>query len=318
MKKFGFTLAEVLITLAIIGVVAAMTIPTLVANYQEKSWRTAATVFERKLTEALKVMNTQGTLAGHATTESFVEELSKHLKITNVCQNNDLQSCFSSKITWGGNSSQPEEIDMSKIKSSRNFGQKDWNTNIVGIQLINGINALIAYNPTSSCIQDPYSNQVTGVDCVSVLYDITGFKTPNIEQKDILGLNVVINNGCFVEVPGYGCVINLEKNYSALDTTKDEFKDWDPKYTHSSNYWAGAMKKCSDMGYKLPGENELVAILDYIRKNTNSEGMYMSTYYFSSRNYTTQWGAGCGVHYSSGSTTCNISKSSIHPLLCVE
>lgn len=32
----GFTLAEVLITLGIIGVVAAMTIPTLIANYQKK------------------------------------------------------------------------------------------------------------------------------------------------------------------------------------------------------------------------------------------------------------------------------------------
>ena len=35
-KKAAFTLAEVLITLAIIGVVAAMTIPTLISNYQEK------------------------------------------------------------------------------------------------------------------------------------------------------------------------------------------------------------------------------------------------------------------------------------------
>ncbi len=34
-KHFGFTLAEVLITLGIIGVVAAMTLPTLVANYQK-------------------------------------------------------------------------------------------------------------------------------------------------------------------------------------------------------------------------------------------------------------------------------------------
>ena len=31
-KRFGFTLAEVLITLGIIGVVAAMTIPTLIQN----------------------------------------------------------------------------------------------------------------------------------------------------------------------------------------------------------------------------------------------------------------------------------------------
>ncbi|MBE7709855.1 MAG: prepilin-type N-terminal cleavage/methylation domain-containing protein, partial [Cyanobacteria bacterium SIG32] len=83
----AFTLAEVLITLAIIGVVAAMTIPTLVANYQTRAWNTSATVFDRKLTEALKVMNVQGTLAGYQTTESFVEELSKHFKTTKICAN---------------------------------------------------------------------------------------------------------------------------------------------------------------------------------------------------------------------------------------
>jgi prepilin-type N-terminal cleavage/methylation domain-containing protein len=44
----GFTLAEVLITLAIIGVVAALTIPSVVKNYQKtqttaklrKAWAT--------------------------------------------------------------------------------------------------------------------------------------------------------------------------------------------------------------------------------------------------------------------------------------
>ena len=36
MNKNGFTLAEVLITLAIIGVVAALTIPSLVAQYQKR------------------------------------------------------------------------------------------------------------------------------------------------------------------------------------------------------------------------------------------------------------------------------------------
>ena len=38
--QVGFTLAEVLITLGIIGVVAAMTIPTLMTNYQKKSTAT--------------------------------------------------------------------------------------------------------------------------------------------------------------------------------------------------------------------------------------------------------------------------------------
>lgn len=35
--KRGFTLAEVLITLGIIGVVASMTMPVLVGNYKKKS-----------------------------------------------------------------------------------------------------------------------------------------------------------------------------------------------------------------------------------------------------------------------------------------
>ncbi len=48
--KFGFTLAEVLITLGIIGVVAAMTIPMLIENYQKKS-----TVV--RLQKAISVLN---------------------------------------------------------------------------------------------------------------------------------------------------------------------------------------------------------------------------------------------------------------------
>ena len=35
MKKRAFTLAEVLITLGIIGIVAALTMPTLIGNYQK-------------------------------------------------------------------------------------------------------------------------------------------------------------------------------------------------------------------------------------------------------------------------------------------
>ena len=37
MKKFGFTLAEVLITLSIVGIVSALTIPNFVANAQNKA-----------------------------------------------------------------------------------------------------------------------------------------------------------------------------------------------------------------------------------------------------------------------------------------
>src|SRR5574344_534598 len=40
-KKSAFTLAEVLITLGIIGVVAALTLPSLIENHNKKVWVTA-------------------------------------------------------------------------------------------------------------------------------------------------------------------------------------------------------------------------------------------------------------------------------------
>ncbi len=52
MKKHGFTLAEVLITLAIIGVVASLTLPALMANVQEQQTVTALKKATNTLVEA--------------------------------------------------------------------------------------------------------------------------------------------------------------------------------------------------------------------------------------------------------------------------
>ena len=52
--KTAFTLAEVLITLGIIGVVAALTIPSLIANYQEKVYISKARKAYYTLDQAVK------------------------------------------------------------------------------------------------------------------------------------------------------------------------------------------------------------------------------------------------------------------------
>ena len=52
MKKKGFTLAEVLITLAIIGVVATLTLPSLMTNTQEQQALTAFKKIMNSLNEA--------------------------------------------------------------------------------------------------------------------------------------------------------------------------------------------------------------------------------------------------------------------------
>ena len=53
-KKVAFTLAEVLITLGIIGVVAAMTLPSLIQNYQKKALATQTQKFYSTMSQAVK------------------------------------------------------------------------------------------------------------------------------------------------------------------------------------------------------------------------------------------------------------------------
>ena len=55
MKKNGFTLAEVLITLAIIGVIATMTLPALMTNIAEQQARTGLKKGINTLTEAAQM-----------------------------------------------------------------------------------------------------------------------------------------------------------------------------------------------------------------------------------------------------------------------
>ena len=55
MKKTGFTLAEVLITLSIIGVVAVMTLPALMTNVQEEQAKTGLKKGLNTLTEAAQM-----------------------------------------------------------------------------------------------------------------------------------------------------------------------------------------------------------------------------------------------------------------------
>lgn len=58
-KKTAFTLAEVLITLGIIGVVAAMTLPTLITNYKEKQTVTQLKKAYSTLAQAWQMMENE-------------------------------------------------------------------------------------------------------------------------------------------------------------------------------------------------------------------------------------------------------------------
>ncbi len=284
-NKFAFTLAEVLITLGIIGVVSCVTIPNLIANYQTKTYATAASVFETKLAEALKVMNTQQSLAGYRTTENFINELSNHFKIHKTCTKGNILDCFSDTVYWGNNGASPSEVEVARLKTSANFGIPEWETNVMGVQFANGTNALIAYNP--DCIQDPYSNQIItlsgssnsaniSTDCLAVLYDTNGNKSPNKGGSDLRGINIrKLARGCFIKIDGM-CIDSMPvlatphkwNECTAGRTNNPNDMAIMSKYGISmcksgDDYWAGAVIQCGGID-KLISEAQLIELAKYI------------------------------------------------------
>ena len=92
-KKIAFTLAEVLITLGIIGVVAAMTMPSLIQNYQKNVYYSQFRKASAQLENALKLWAYDNGCEGNVwncstdtenleNSQNFVDELVKYFKVS--------------------------------------------------------------------------------------------------------------------------------------------------------------------------------------------------------------------------------------------
>ncbi len=91
MKRKGYTIAEVIITLAIIGVVAALTIPPFVTNYRKQSYATslskAVANFENAMTTTMMrdgVNDLFSTNAWKASAANFSNNLNFAIKSSSV------------------------------------------------------------------------------------------------------------------------------------------------------------------------------------------------------------------------------------------
>ena len=274
--KPAFTLAEVLITLAIIGVVAVLTLPALIQNYNAKAWETAQKVFTNRLEVATRQMNTEEKLAGYSNTMDFVNELKKYIKITRVCDNSNITKCFNKEVIWNEGE---DPIDMSTIKNAASLGQDDWDTDTVAVQFANGVNAIIAYNPNTT--QEPFNNQFSATsNSMAILYDVSGNKNPNTNGKDIGKINVenlAGVTGCMIpELADTMCITQIlapgtgysPMTYAECTEAKDK-GEIDVQYCYNGNdYWAGAVKACGGTS-NLPSQDQLTQLANYIY-NTDS------------------------------------------------
>lgn len=96
----AFTLAEVLVTLGIIGVVSAMTVPTLMQNYQRQSYVTQLHKVYNELTQAfLQFKNDRNAIwlseAGHVRHQDMMPFMKQYFKVVQDCGKTSTP-CFAS------------------------------------------------------------------------------------------------------------------------------------------------------------------------------------------------------------------------------
>ena len=90
MKFKGFTLAEVLITLAIIGIVAALTIPSVISNYQQQEFKTGLKKAVSVLNEAIQTNIQEEGETPYENVYLF-DYLQRHM---NIIKTGMLNTCF--------------------------------------------------------------------------------------------------------------------------------------------------------------------------------------------------------------------------------
>lgn len=164
-SKIAFTLAEVLITLGIIGVVAAMTIPSLIQSYKEKATVTAVKQSYSIFAQALKMVTidnpdlsalTDSSLSAKENSQIMFNKISKHIKKVKSCD-------------VGGRCMASTYVNINnQILPRKNW--EDENNLVTGV-LANGTSFWILNLPQNDIENSTNSGQI-GID-------INGDKKPN-------------------------------------------------------------------------------------------------------------------------------------------
>ena len=279
--KVAFTLAEVLITLGIIGIVAAMTLPTLNQAINNKVRAEQVRTVKYKFTKATEKMNSLGLIGPYSSTDAFVDEFQNHLKIMKRCDASHLRECWPYDEVDLGNG---KTWDISKTKTGKqlkmeNGESADYSSNNVGIVTADGTPMILSYNKKCEALDPvkqytwstsdgkPVSNATAG--CVAAVFEINGGAKPNRYGDDVQSFNAGgLGSSCAIKI-GSLC---FTAPFSPKPLTKAECEaqkdDLEIKGCYwAEDYWAGAVKACKDKGKKLPSKSDLYEIAKALYPN---------------------------------------------------
>ncbi len=216
--KRAFTLAEVLITLVIIGVIAAISVPTIVANANQKANESRAKKVYSTLANAMTMAKANGAdfdfevaNDSNANMKAWYDKYLKSLITMKTCY--DKMGCWHEGDTKG--------LDGKNVYYNR--PQVGVGANIITAVLNDGsfIN-IDAYGKAS--IYNYFGTRITANSGLVVFFDVNGAKKPNVLGKDIYVV-VFSENGvmpawkhkspserkkdCSKQGQGYSCLNNI-------------------------------------------------------------------------------------------------------------
>ena len=199
----AFTLAEVLITLGIIGVVAAMTMPTLINNINKKHWITGYKKAFSELSQIHQLLNSETGGSYMAECNDFDDVCLKNLfaekmKVVEYCKETVPNKCQESSTYLNG--------------KTRGINQTtDVNDTWPTIVTASGYSVKFRFH-INDCedYSDNYPTQLP--TCGWMQIDVNGLKRPNVVGKDIYFLNIYKNKLS----PRYINDLNISESYETL------------------------------------------------------------------------------------------------------
>ncbi|MDE6139224.1 MAG: type II secretion system GspH family protein [Candidatus Gastranaerophilales bacterium] len=199
----GFTLAEVLITLGIIGIVAAITIPTLIANTQGAKYRNQFKKAISTLSQAARMSDTQYGFDYAGVYQRCTNPKTDHPdNIRSICAlvNGTIKGITYSRL---GDLKINGTTKKYQITTISRVGQDYKNDNLHTYTLPDGtlilLHANLGTNTTCSkdvgtILKDDYSANLDGLSGCTMLIDINGTTLPNSEISCTTGSNTIKDN----------------------------------------------------------------------------------------------------------------------------
>ena len=183
-SKLGFTLAEVLLTLTIIGVIASLTIPDLVTNVQKQQYASGFKTAYSTLTQAVNGLKDDAGIDNFAnyftSSTDFRDKLSTKINFIKKCAvGTNTGECFTQAVT-NFQGTPLTEGDMQYSNGAKAV-------------MANGMTILIQ-TITPACNRVDYAISGVNMLCGWMYLDVNGLKGPNVNGRDVFSF-IIAKNG---------------------------------------------------------------------------------------------------------------------------